>query len=222
MRRALATACLLASLALPAAASADGDPASDVLLLQDTYLPYTPQVPKPLGDALTRMLNAGKKKGFKLKVAVIATKNDLGSVPQFFGRPQPYAAFLQSEIAFNKPKPLLVVMPGGFGTAELGPGAAGALQGVKPPASASGDDMGRAAIDATLKLAKASGVSLPAPTLPKSSSGGGGGGTSPAIVFGVPVLLLALGGVLAALRSRQTREAEAEAETGVGSGGSAA
>jgi hypothetical protein len=209
MRRALATACLLASLALPAAASADGDPASDVLLLQDTYLPYTPPVPKPVSDALTRTLAAGKKKGFKLKVAVIATKNDLGSVPQFFGRPQPYAAFLGSEIAFNKPKPLLVVMQGGYGTSALGPGAAGALEGLKPPASGSGDDLGRAAIDATIKLAKASGIALPPPKLPKSSSGGGGGGTSPAIVFGVPVLLLALGGALATLRARQARDAEA-------------
>ena len=45
MRRALLTAVLIAALAIPAAARADGDPASDVLLLQDAYLPYSPAVP---------------------------------------------------------------------------------------------------------------------------------------------------------------------------------
>src|SRR3954464_8290388 len=110
MRRALATAVLLAALALPAAALADGDPASDVLLLQDSYLPYSPEVPKPVTDALNRTLKQVRAKGYPLKVAVIASKQDLGAVPQFFGRPQPYATFLESEIKFNKAKPLLVVM----------------------------------------------------------------------------------------------------------------
>ena len=51
----------------------------------------------------------------------IASKTDLGTVPQFLGRPQPYAGFLQSEIAFNKPKPLVVVMQDGYGTAAMKP-----------------------------------------------------------------------------------------------------
>ena len=36
-------------------------------------------------------------------------------MPQFFGKPQSYAPFLESEIAFNTKKPLLIVMPQGFG-----------------------------------------------------------------------------------------------------------
>src|SRR3954453_886554 len=109
MRRVLVIGLLLAGFVLPAAARADGDPASDVLLLQDAYLPYSPEVPKPVADALTRTLKQLRAKGYPLKVAVIATKQDLGAVPQFFGRPQPYAEFLESEIKFNKAKPLLVV-----------------------------------------------------------------------------------------------------------------
>src|SRR4051812_18324713 len=160
MRRALAIAALVASLALPAAAHANGDPASDVLLLQDAYLPYSPEVPKPIETALTNLLKQSKQKGFPLKVAVIATKNDLGSVPQFFGTPQPYAQFLESEISFNKPKPLLVVQPAGYGTANAGPDATKALEGLEPPAADSGDALGRAAIQGTIKLAKPRGIVL--------------------------------------------------------------
>src|SRR5215213_3209705 len=172
MRRVLATTCVLASLLAPAGARADGDPASDVLILQNAYLPYTPQVPKPIANALEATLKQAKSKGYPLKVAVIATTTDLGSVPQYFGRPQPYAAFLESEIAFNKPKPLLIVMPGGYATAAAGAAAQKALDGLDPPAAESGDELGRSAIDATLRLAKAAGHPLTPPKLPKAAGGG--------------------------------------------------
>jgi hypothetical protein len=208
MRRALATAVMLAALATPSAAQADGDPASDVLLLQDVYLPYQPVVPKPVSNALTATVKQLHKNGVPLKVAVIASPTDLGTVPQFMGRPGPYASFLESEIKFNKAKPLLVVMQAGYGTAEVPSNLAASLESVPKPASGSADALGRAAIDAVLKVAAASGHPIAKPKLPASSAGGsGGGGTSPAIIFGVPVLLLAIGGGLAALRARQSEEA---------------
>jgi hypothetical protein len=206
MRRALATAVLLVALAVPSVAQADGDPASDVLLLQDSYLPYQPAVPKPVSNALNSTLKQLRKSGFPLKVAVIASKTDLGVVPQFLGRPQPYAGFLESEIAFNKPKQLLVVMENGYGTAAIKPNIASAMTKVPKPKSNSADDLGRAAIDGAIALGTAAGHPVPKPKLPASSSGGGGG-TSPAIIFGVPVLLLAIGGALATLRARQTKRA---------------
>src|SRR5688572_20821432 len=104
MRRpvALAIASALAVLSvLPAVARADGDPASDVLLFQDSYLPYRPKVPQNVADGLNETLEKMRAKGYKLKVAVIASQNDLGSIPTFFGRPQEYADHLQREIAFN-------------------------------------------------------------------------------------------------------------------------
>ena len=204
MRRAFLLAAVLSCLAAPAAARANGDPASDVLLLQEAFYPYAPKVPKPVQEGLNETLKRGKAAGFPLKVAIIATKDDLGAVPHLFGKPQQYADLLESEIAFNKPKPLLTVMPGGYGSKALPPKAKAALAGVEPPKSNKGDDMGRAAIDATLKMAAATGNPLPRPKLPEAD----GGGTSPAIVFGVPVALLALGGALAALRSRQQRTTE--------------
>jgi hypothetical protein len=209
VRRTLAIALTLALLALPSAARADGDPASDVLLVQDVYSPYQPKLSKPVLDALTATLKRARVAGYPLKVAIIATKNDLGAVPQFFGRPQPYALFLEREIAFNQKKPLLVVMQAGYGSAEAGAKAAATLKGLKPPTGADGDTLGRAAIDATLALAKANGHPLPAPKVAAGGSSGGGG-TSPAIIFGVPVALLALGGALAAIRARQTPTRQAE------------
>jgi hypothetical protein len=191
---------------LPAPALADGDPASDYLLTQDVYLPYAPGIPTDLGRTITDLLKNTRKAGFPLKVAIIATPRDLGAVPQFFGRPQSYAPFLQSEIAFNTKKPLLIVMPGGYGATALPKGAESGLTGVAPPKSAQGEELGRAAVTAIVKLSKAAGHPVPTPTLPKAS-GKAGGGTSPAIVFGVPVALLALGGVLAALRRRQDADA---------------
>ena len=200
---------LAAALALvPSVARADGDPASDVLLLQDVYLPYAPGVPGPLGKTITNLLKTTRKAGFPLKVAIIADRKDLGTVPQFFGKPQSYAPFLQSEIAFNSKRPLLVVMPTGYGAAALPTGTETGLQGLAPPKSAGGEDMGRSAVAAIVKLSAAAGHPVPAPKVP-TAGGGGGGGTSPLIVFGVPVALLALGGVLAALRRRQDATAEA-------------
>jgi hypothetical protein len=213
MRRLIATACLLAALLVPSAALADGDPASDVLLYQSSYLPYQPKVPKPVADALDATLKKSRAAGYPLKVAVIASKSDLGSVPNFFARPQDYALFLQREISFNKPEPLLIVMPNGYGVADAGDNAGKALGELKATNSTSGDTLGRAAIDASIALAKADGKVIPKPALPKTSSSGGGS-TSPLLVFGVPVFLLALGGLLATLRSRQREGDSAEtAET---------
>ena len=205
MGRALATAMLLAALASPAAAEANGDPASDVLLMQDAFFPYAPKVPQGVQDGLTQTLERSREAGFPLKVAVIASKNDLGAIPQFFGAPQPYAEHLESEIGLGKPKPLLVVMPTGFGVAEAGPDARKALEDLDLPDGDSGDSLGRSAIDATRALAEAQGKPLPAPKLPPPVDEGGG--TSP-IVYLVPVILLALGGGLAALRARQLDKRE--------------
>jgi hypothetical protein len=160
-------------------------------------------VPTPLGKTITDLLKTTRKKGFPLKVAVIAQPKDLGAVPQFFDKPQSYAPFLQSEIAFNSRKPLLIVMPAGYGAAALPVGTQDALQGLDPPKSANGEDLGRATVAAIVKLSVAAGHPVPTPKLPTATGGGGGGGTSPLIVFGVPVALLALGGVLAAIRRRQ-------------------
>src|SRR5437588_283728 len=77
----------------PAPALADGDPASDYLPLQGYYTPYA-GVSKPLTDALAEVVKETRAAGYPIKVAVIASPTDLGSVPNLFGQPQQYAEFL--------------------------------------------------------------------------------------------------------------------------------
>jgi hypothetical protein len=202
MRRLLTTVAVLASLAAAPAARANGDPAADVLLTQDAFFPYRPEVPKPVQAGLLDTLELARKEGFPLKVAIVASQDDLGAIPQFFGSPQPYADHLQTEIAFDKPRPLLVVMPTGFGVAAVSGKPLEVLEDVDTPDEESGDSLGRTAIEATRALAEAQGKPLPAPDLPPAEDEGG---TSP-IVYFVPIILLALGGALAALRARQAKD----------------
>jgi hypothetical protein len=78
------------------------------------YLPF----PKPSDDTPAKLqatVNAANKSGFRIKVAVIATPQDLGSIPSLFGKPQVYAQFLGVELGSFYKARLLVVMPSGFG-----------------------------------------------------------------------------------------------------------
>ncbi len=123
--RSVALLLALAALAgRPPDAHADADPPSDFLLSDPVYLPYPPTAVSPAPAAeLIGVVKAARRAGLPLKVAVVASRADLGAVPQFFTRPRAYAPFLEREIAFNEAVPLLVVTPSGLGTAALPPGA---------------------------------------------------------------------------------------------------
>ena len=114
MRHALSAAAALALLVVPAA-SANGDPASDVLLPRQVFV--GPEVPLSQfdRDTLERTVADANRKGYPIRVALIAFTGDLGTAVSLWGHPQSYAKFLGSEIAFVYPKPLLVAMPSGFG-----------------------------------------------------------------------------------------------------------
>ena len=211
MRRLLPLVAALVVVALaPAVARADGDPASDVLLLQNSYLPYAPQVSKPVANALNSVLTQTKAKGYPIKVAVIASQQDLGSVPQLFGQPQNYALFLEREISFNSKPHLLVVMSSGYGVANMPAGAPAVIKSLGKPSGSSSDDLARGAIDAVVGLSKAAGHPVAKPSVP--GGGGSGGSSSPLLIFGIPVLLLVLAGVLTTLKRRQS-EADEPAPT---------
>lgn len=201
MRRSLALAALFAAVVLPASAHAHGEePAVEALETGNVYMPHEPAIPGGVAVALRQTVARAQAAGYPLKVAVIGSQHDLGEYGQLWGMAQPAANLISRTVGKNRPIPLLLVMPTGFGTIQTGPNPKAALGGVKSPASDSGDQLGRSAIDATLALAKAAGHPLPRPKIEASD----GGGTSPALVFGAPVLLLALAGGLVALRSRQT------------------
>ena len=196
----LATA--LAALALmlaPAAARADGDPASDYLLIQDTFLPFQFKVSPNVATALQTAVARAKAAGYPLKVAVISAPTDLGAVPDLFGKPQQYADFLDREISFNKKALLLVVMPQGFGVSGTGP--ASVLAGRTVPAGTGSDRLARAAIPAVGALAAHAGHPISLPTV--GAAIGSSGGTSALLTFGAPLaLVLLVAGGAALFKSR--------------------
>ena len=209
---ALAVALLvLAGLAAPAPARADGDPASDVLLGESVFYPYTP----PVSAATTRRLNAATaaaaRAHFKLKVALIASPVDLGVIPDLFGKPQKYADFLAQEITFTGTRqPLLVVMKAGYGVAGVSAAVTAAAAALPRPSGGSSEALARAALAAVPELSAAAGHKLGPIPVSSASRGSGGSGPSVALlVVLVGVALLAAGAlVLARQRGGRTSEAE--------------
>ena len=161
MRSALArmlALTIVATMLVPAAALADGDPASDVLLGESVFYPYSPPVAIGLQKTLNAETAAASRAHFPIKVALIDTPVDLGAIPTLFGKPQQYADFLNQEISFFGTKQLLlVVMPNGYGVQGLDRSATDAAGTLKRPAGSASNDLAQAAIAAVPKLAAAAG-----------------------------------------------------------------
>jgi hypothetical protein len=103
----------LVSLVLPVAAHADADPASDVLYTGRVFLPLSTKISPRLARELDAVTLEAERAGRPVRVALIASKTDLGGVPQLFGKPTTYARFLASELQFVYPDKVLIVMPQG-------------------------------------------------------------------------------------------------------------
>ena len=171
MRR-LAALVLVAAVAgaTAAAARADGDPASDVLLSDNVFLSYQSPYGSKEGRTLEAFAREAKQAGFPLKVAVITQLADMGSVGGLYGRAQPYANFLGREIEFVYRGTLVVVMngrPGGFGVHGPGatPAARRAIAGMRLPPTPTVAQLARVAAVAMQRVAAASGHKLATPTL---------------------------------------------------------
>jgi len=132
---------------------ADGDPASDVLYFQDVFLPYVAPS-TTVAAQLTSTVAAANKAGFRIKVAVIGTAQDLGSVPSLFNQPTIYAHFLGVELRQFYTQRLLVVMPSGFGVYNNGrpTGKETAALATVKIASPDSDGLTTAATAAVVKL----------------------------------------------------------------------
>jgi hypothetical protein len=214
---ALALLALIAPAVAPAVARADGDPASDVLLTQDSFLPYAPPVRDDLKTALEDLLEQTREAGFPLKVALVNSDQDLGAYPQLFNQPQEYANLLTRELqALNphgdplKAVHLLIVMPGGFGGNNLGDDVDDALAPVAIQGEAQSDGLAKAALEAVARLATANGFPTETPPeadirLTAQSADRGGGGT-PVWVFALPAVLLFAGLFVAGRIQRRRAE----------------
>jgi hypothetical protein len=181
----------------PALARADGDPASDVLLGQNVFYPYQPAVSRALQKQLDAETAAAARAHFPIKVALIESRIDLGVITQLFGKPQPYAKFLDQEISYPSPQPLLVVMAAGYGAQGLPAAAQAAVPGLPPPAGTSSDSLAQAAVAAVRTLAKADGHPLPA-----TGSTASGGEATLYIVIGLVAGALAGSAAVVAARRR--------------------
>ena len=146
----------VAALATPPA-RADGDPASDILAsdtlpFHDVFLPTEPVSPE-LAQKLRDAVAAANKGGFRIKVALIASPLDLGSVSVLFNMPEQYAKFLGAELLGLYKERLLIVMPAGFGLFRGGMSTAAEMAVVQTIAIAPGaDGLAQAAIDAVKRL----------------------------------------------------------------------
>ena len=107
-------------LCTPAVAHANGDPASDYLLVRSIFLPFNAKVDPGASKELADTIRTADKAGFRIKVAVIGSRYDLGTAFSLFNKAQKYAQFLGLELSFQYRDGLLVVMPNGFGYSIAG------------------------------------------------------------------------------------------------------
>jgi hypothetical protein len=157
-------------LATPAAAWANGDPASDYLLTQPLFLPFTTNIDRGEVTRLAGLLKNANEQKYPIRVALILTPSDLGTAFSLFRKPQKYAEFLSLELAFVYRDRLLVVMPNGYGYAVNGKPdkKASVVLAKLPPPGADATKEVTAAIAAVQALAKANGIEL---VVPKQSGG---------------------------------------------------
>jgi hypothetical protein len=203
----LALSLGLLSLVLPAVARADGDPASDVLATQSLFLPADAGVSFAHESQLNQVLANAAASGFPMRVAVIASSSDLGSVTALWRQPQTYAQFLGEELSLLYHGTLLVVMPDGFGLdgpAQTVAAGHSALAGLRP--AAGGAVLGTAALTAVRRVAAAAGHPLALPAAAAAVPGPASGSTNP-----IPIVVFVLGlGLIgaawwASLRARPAR-----------------
>jgi len=151
---------LLALVAVPVA-HADGDPASDYLITQRVFLPYDTKIPKSDQQVLQGIVADAHKKGYPIRVAVIGSDYDLGSVTILWKQPKRYAKFLAEELQFVHNDPLLTVMPNGMGFYWVGHKPAGEKETLADiPIAPGGGGLAQAATRAVQQLAAARGLHL--------------------------------------------------------------
>jgi hypothetical protein len=195
-------AFLLVACVLAGTARADGDPASDYLYGLKVFLPFDVKVPKERQREFVSFVDTANRSGYAIRVAVIGSSYDLGSVTSLWRQPRTYARFLGAELQFVYAKRLLIVMPNGFGIYWKGHSVDREYAVLsKIPIENDAAGLVDAAQTAVSRLAAASGVKVkrtaPA-TMPK------GGGHSRAVIILATVAAVAVA-VLARLALRRPR-----------------
>jgi hypothetical protein len=210
LKGALLTAIVaLAAVWVPALARADGDPASDVLVTQPLFVPQDANFTLAQQTELGTLLDEAQRGGVPIRVAVIGSSADMGSVTALWRQPQSYAQFLGIELSLVNNGRVLIVMPEGLGIYHGGaPTTAdrAALAGAPSPGAAGG--LAGAALSAVQRLAAAAGHPLTAPQAPAPAPAPSNPHTNQSPV---PWIVLILGSIvvaaawIASLRARPLR-----------------
>lgn len=79
------------------------------------FVPADAGATVPQETRLQAILVAAARAGYPIRVAIIASQTDLGSVTAFWREPEDYANFLGEELSLVAHARVLVIMPNGFG-----------------------------------------------------------------------------------------------------------
>lgn len=193
MRRAALLIAIVALAAVPLA-RADGDPASDYLLGRQTFVP--PDAGFSASDArgLTSLVTGARTGGYTIRVAVIASRYDLGSVTALDKRPHLYAHFLSQELRFIYKKRVLVVMSNGYGIARNGkpdPAEQKIVDALPPPVAGHGSALAGAVVRAVRALAAHAGARIVAPPVAAARTSGNSSAQDRILIAAAGAVLLA-------------------------------
>jgi hypothetical protein len=142
-----------------------GDPASHYLEAEQLYPALASRPSQARELRLLGLLQAAERRDYPIKVALVATVDDLTDEPQMLRRPQAYADFVASELGGGLEAPVLIVTPYGLGVSgQRGPRVP--VRGIGVPRRADGDALAATAMVAVRRLAASDGHPLPAKVPP--------------------------------------------------------
>jgi len=164
-------AVVIVALLLAPLARADGDPASDYLLGRALFSPPDAGIASADQEALTSLLQSARAQAYPLRVAIIASRYDMGAVTILYKRPRDYAPFLSQEVRFLYKGRVLVVMPNGWAIGRNGkrdPAEQKIVERLPVPKPFQGAALAAATESAVRRLAAGEGIVLPKTAAPTS------------------------------------------------------
>jgi cytochrome oxidase Cu insertion factor (SCO1/SenC/PrrC family) len=201
-------AVALATATFSASALADGDPASDYLVARQVFLTSQSTSQTPSERELLSVAQAANRAGFPIRVAIISSDYDLGSITALWRKPRIYARFLGLELSSVYKQRLLVVMPNGFGFNWPGHSTAAAYRLLaKIPAPAGGVGLASAAVAGVRQLAAADRVAIPGP--PASGRAASGPDLTDLLLIAVLIAAAIVATVAVTIVRRRRRRAPA-------------
>jgi hypothetical protein len=240
MRRLLTALALIAVTIVAGQADvlANGDPASHVLPSREVFIPSDPSLCSLAGRRLDALTEATRRAGYPIKVGVIPTAEDLGTLYRLFGRAEAYARQLARELPpelFQKVRRgaarkrnrggkgyrLLILMPGDLGIYNGGSKESRTLRRISVGSESTKEELARKAIEVVSKLSRMAGHRVRSPK-PKAacpdidvgsssppSSGSRPGSPSSVLIIAAPVAMLALALFLGVRGRRRADRGEA-------------